>query len=274
MRLDRTVLGTFVATFRYEMCTRPPGGDTSPRGRLLGSDTRPDGDEVVDVEEDDVVDEGGEGGGEGGGCPVGGSTSARLARGVSDALAPGDGRAPRLAARSSSMCSGGGGGGGDGGGGGSGGGGGGPVGGGGGGGGGGGCVVVGGAGGGGSRVAHHRTTCCARNSSARRVSSACAEARARDRSARVDGSEVRAVVSPLLGSLGLPLEELLQGVHVMLPSAWMRNECMFVSFASAAARRTSRRAARLSLGRDAGNPGSSAVLAVDVERRMCGPPKL
>jgi hypothetical protein len=43
----------------------------------------------------------------------------------------------------------------------------------------------------------------ARNTCARRINSACAEARARDRSARVDGSFGAAVAVPVLVGAGL-----------------------------------------------------------------------
>ena len=186
------------------------------------------GDEKVD-EGGEGADDGGEGGAEGGGGP-GGSASARavfVARGAGEAPT-GDGRAPRLRARSSSMRSSGGGGGDccgcGGGGGGSGKGGGGAS----SGGGGGSCGSGGGCGGGGAAAAscrHKATTLRTRKSRARCVSSACAAARSRERTLRLDGSLVsREPLSTLpLDSAGLG-GELRRGIHVTLPSAWVRNE--------------------------------------------------
>ena len=52
-------------------------------------------------------------------------------------------------------------------------------------------------------------------------------------------------------------------------STWILNdECIFSSFASAAARRTSRRAARLKFGRPAGEPGGR-ILAASRGRGAC-----
>ena len=233
-------------------------GDTVPAALV--------GDDVVDVEggdggsaergdagEDTVfagvedVEDGGEGGREGGGCPAGWSTSARFARASEgDAPMAGDGGA-RFSTRSvmcSCLCcmmhS--------------------SVGGGSGGGGGGGC----GRGGDGRAVARfHRPS--AKRRRPRDVSCAssvaCDCARARLRSWRFDGScFFEPIASPMAGlslASGLACTRFLcKSVHVTVPSTWMRNECMFNSFASAAVRRVARRVALLMIGRAPAAPGA------------------
>ena len=71
----------------------------------------------------------------------------------------------------------------------------------------------------------------------------------------LDGVELDAVSEPLLTGLGLSCMESCRRVQVTVPSTWTRKECIFISFAWAAWRRTSRRAARLQIWRDAGLPG-------------------
>ena len=72
---------------------------------------------------------------------------------------------------------------------------------------------------------------------------------------RLDGVELDAISEPLLSGLGLSCMESCRRVQVTVPSTWTRKECICISFAWAAWRRTSRRAARLQIARDAGMPG-------------------
>ena len=181
-----------MATVRCELCTlmRSPGRCAGGRTGL--------GEVEVEEGEDGVDDAGGDGGVEGGGRPGGSRVSTRLARGSAGGEASATGvEGARFAARSASGGGGDvGGGGGDGG----------SCGSGGGDGGGGGCSCGGGGGGGGGvelALDHHCTMRFARNTCARRINSACAEARARDRSARVDGSFGAAVAVPVLVGAGL-----------------------------------------------------------------------
>ena len=125
---------------------------------------------------------------------------------------------------------------------------------------GGGCCCVGCDGGGGGSVNvgggsvaaldHHLMTLRTQNSRARSVRSACAAARARERSALWDSPRCTRDLSvpPAMGLTTLGW----CSVHVVEPSVWMWKEWKFSSLANAAARRTSRRAARVKFWRGVG----------------------
>ena len=96
------------------------------------------------------------------------------------------------------------------------------------------------------------------------ISTACDRARSRLRSSRFDGSRIcESIALPTSGlsmAAGLAFPRCSwKSVHVTVPSMWMRNECMFNSFASAAVRRVARRVALLHFGRAIGLPGARVV---------------
>ena len=121
--------------------------------------------------------------------------------------------------------------------------------------------------------AHRLTANVARSVAAFSISLWCAAARALLRCCLVDGSRTcESLASPLAGltlASGLAFKRFsLKSVYVTVPSTCTRNECIFISSASVAARRTARRVALLEFHRAAGLPGACIVGKPSEEDRI------